>query len=192
MPELVGMSLSLSFKILASIEEAEKMAKEIKSQFDLPILIDSKILNVTASVGLALYPLHAETPEDLLKIADMTMYHAKGAGKNGYKIFDEGIKQEVEEKLIIEQGIRECIERDEFELFFQPIFNTKEGRVYWFGSFITNSNRLPCLNYNILQIIQTAESTGQIIEIDKWVLRHACIAIRKINQTVQQPIKISD
>ena len=175
---------------LTSIEEAEKIAKEIKSQFDLPISIDSKVLNVTASVGLALYPLHAETPEELLKIADMTMYHAKGAGKNGYKIFDDGVKQEVEEKLIMEQGIRECMERDEFELFFQPIYNTKEGRVTGMEALLRTHT--PSLSkYNILQIIQTAESTGQIIEIDKWVIKHACIAIQKMNQTVQQPLRIS-
>jgi diguanylate cyclase len=175
---------------LTSIEEAEKMAKEIKSQFDFPILIESKILNVTASVGLALYPIHAKTPEELLKIADMTMYHAKGAGKNGYKIFDDGVKQVVEEKLIMEQGIRECIERDEFELFFQPIYNTKEGRITRMEALLRTHT--PSLSqYNISQIIQTAESTGQIIEVDKWVIKHACIAIQKINQTVQQPLKIS-
>ena len=97
---------------LTSIEEAEKIAKEIKSQFDIPLLIDSKVLNITASVGLALYPLHAKTSEELLKIADMAMYYAKGAGKNGYKIFDDGVKQEVEDKLIMEHGIRECLERE--------------------------------------------------------------------------------
>ena len=166
------------------------MAKEIKSQFDLPILIDSKILNVTASVGLALYPIHAKTPEELLRIADMTMYHAKGAGKNGYKIYDDGVKQEVEEKLIIEQGIRECIERDEFELFFQPIYNTKEGKVTGLEALLrTHTSTLS--KFNILQIIQTAELTGQIIEIDKWVIKNACIAIKKMNQTVQQPLRIS-
>ena len=176
---------------LTSIEEAEKMAKEIKSQFDLPIIIDSKVLNVTASVGLALYPLHAETSEELLKIADMAMYHAKGAGKNGYKIFDDGVKQEVEEKLIMEQGIRECMERDEFELYFQPIYNTKEGRVTWYWKLLLRTHTPSLSKYNILQIIQTAESTGQIIEIDKWVIKHACIAIQKMNQTVKQPLKIS-
>ena len=62
---------------IKSIEEAEKIAKEIKSQFDLPILIESKVLNVTASVGVALYPIHAETSEELLKIADMAMYRRK-------------------------------------------------------------------------------------------------------------------
>ena len=114
----------------------------------------------------------------------MAMYYAKGAGKNGYKIFDDGVKQEVEEKLIIEQGIRECIERDEFELFFQPIYNTKEGRVTGMEALLRTHT--PSLSkYNISQIIQTAESTGQIIEIDKWVIKNACIAIQKMNQTVQ-------
>ena len=175
---------------LTSIEEAEKIAKEIKSQFDLPLLIDSKVLNITASVGLALYPLHAKTSEELLKIADMAMYHAKGAGKNGYKIFDDGVKQEVEDKLIMEHGIRECMERDEFELFFQPIYNTNEGRVTSMEALLRTHT--PSLSkYNISQIIQTAESTGQIIEIDKWVIKHACIAIQKMNQNVKQPLRIS-
>ena len=169
---------------LTSIEEVEKIAKEIKSQFDLPILIDSKVLNITASVGLALYPLHAKTSEELLKIADMTMYYAKGAGKNGYKIFDDGVKQEVEEKLIMEQGIRECIERDEFELYFQPIYNMNEGRITCMEALLRTHT--PSLsNYNISQIIQTAEATGQIIEIDKWVIKHACIAIQKMNENGQ-------
>ena len=52
------------------------------------------------------------TSEELLKIADMAMYRAKESGKNGYRIFDEGIKQEVEEKLEIELGIRECLRKE--------------------------------------------------------------------------------
>lgn len=84
-------------------EQAELIAKEVVQLFNEPFKIDSKFLNVTASVGVALYPLHAVTSEDLLKIADMAMYRAKDMGKNGYRIFDEGIKQEVEEKVQIER-----------------------------------------------------------------------------------------
>ena len=101
------------------------------------------------------------------------MYYAKGAGKNGYKIFDDGVKQEVEDKLIMEHGIRECMERDEFELYFQPIYNMTEGRVTCIEALLRTHT--PSLsNYNISQIIQTAEATGQIIEIDKWVIK-ACV-----------------
>ena len=84
---------------VASIEQAASIAKKIISLFDTPLTVESKMLNVTASVGVALYPLHGATAEELLKTADMAMYRAKGLGKNGYRVFDESIQQEVEEKL---------------------------------------------------------------------------------------------
>ena len=153
-------------------------------------MIESRGLNVTASIGVALYPLHAGTSEDLLKIADMAMYRAKRSGKNEYRVFDEGVKQEVEEKLRIELGIRECIDKNEFELFFQPLFNTVEGRITSVEALLRT--RSPILSdFNILQIIQTAEETGQIVEIDKWVVKQACIAIQNINKHVEQPVNIS-
>ena len=130
------------------------------------------------------------TAEELLKISDMAMYRAKESGKNGYRIFDEGIKQEVEEKLEIELGIRSCLNNNEFELFFQPLFNTEEGRITSVEALLrTNSAALS--PFNTLQIIQIAEVTGQIVEIDKWVLKQACSAIQKINHNVKQPVNIS-
>ena len=65
-----------------------------------------------------------------------------------------------------------------------------EGRITCIEALLrTHTSSLS--NYNISQIIQTAEMTGQIIEIDKWVFKHACIAIQKINHNVKQPLKIS-
>lgn len=175
---------------ILSIRQAESIAKEILHQFRAPIMIESRGLNVTASIGVALYPLHAGTSEDLLKIADMAMYRAKRSGKNEYRVFDEKVKQEVEEKLRIELGIRECIDKNEFELFFQPLFNTVEGRITSVEALLRT--RSPILSdFNILQIIQTAEETGQIVEIDKWVVKQACIAIQNINKHVEQPVNIS-
>ena len=83
-------------------------------------------MNVTASVGVAIYPIHAKTAEDLLKIADMAMYRAKGAGKNGYRIFDEGIKQEVEEKLRIEHGIRKSLKKMDLNYFSSRYITRKK------------------------------------------------------------------
>lgn len=175
---------------IASIEQAKCIAKEILKQFEAPIRIESRILNVSASIGVAIYPDHAVTSEELLKISDMAMYRAKESGKNGYRIFDEGIKQEVEEKLRIELGIRNCLDNNEFELFFQPLFNTREGRVTSIEALLrTNSGALS--KCSILQIIRIAEVTGQIIEIEKWVIKEACVAIQKINQYLEQPVNIS-
>lgn len=175
---------------LESVEQAQNIAEEIIQQFEIPITVESRILNVTASVGVSLYPLHAITSEELLKLADMAMYQAKSFGKNGYRIFDEGMKQQLEEKIKIELGIRECLDKDGFELFFQPLFKTDEGRIASIEALLrTNSPALS--NYNTLQIIQVAEMTGQIVEIDKWVLKQACTTIQEINKNRELPVSIA-
>jgi len=173
-----------------SQQQIELIAKEIVDLFDNGIVIDSKILNVTASIGVALYPNHALTAEDLLKTADMAMYRAKGSGKNGYRLFDESIQQEIEEKSEIESGIRKSLEMNGFELHYQPIYNTIDQKITSIEALLrVKSTEL--LKFGILKIIQTAEMTGQIIEIDKWVLENACIAIKRINKHLNKPISIS-
>lgn len=175
---------------LESIRQVEDKAKEVVSLFNVPITVESRQLNITASVGIAIYPVHASTSEELLKIADMAMYRAKESGKNHYRIFDEGIKQDVEEKLIVEQGIRESLETNQFELYFQPLYSPKEQRVVSVEALLrTSSSTLS--NYNTLQIIQAAELSGQIVDIDRWVLKEACSKIQKINQSLEQPVYIS-
>ena len=73
------------------------------------------------------------------------------------------------------------LEKNEFELFFQPLFNTIEGRITSIEALLRTELQQLFLAYNTLQIIQIAEVTGQIVEIDKWVLKQACSAIQKIN-----------
>jgi len=175
---------------IESVGQVEEVAKKIINLFNVPITVEAKQLNIMASVGISIYPDHADTSEELLKTADMAMYRAKESGKNRYRIFDEGIKQDVEEKLKIEQGIRESLKANQFELFFQPLYSLKEQRVVSVEALLrTNSPTLS--RYNILQIIQSAEVSGQIVEIDQWVLKEACSKIQKINNKLDQPVHIS-
>lgn len=175
---------------LEDVAQVEKIASQIVQLFDAPIHIGTRHLNITGSIGIAMYPNHASTAEELLKIADMAMYRAKETGKNGYQIFDEKIKLEVEEKLKIEDGIRESLQSNQLELVFQPLFNPQENRIASVEALLRFIS--PSLaNYNIMQIIQWAELSGQIVEIDQWVLREACRTIKLINQNIAQPIRVS-
>lgn len=175
---------------LESVEQARTEIEAIIQQFDMPIEVESRILNITASVGVSLYPTHAITSEELLKLADMAMYEAKSYGKNGYRIFDEGMKKQLEEKFKIELGIRECLDNEDFELYFQPLFKPDEGRIASIEALLrTKTSSLS--NYNTFQIIQIAEMTGQIVEIDKWVLNQACKTIQEINRDREQPVRIA-
>ncbi|RQW75222.1 EAL domain-containing protein [Lysinibacillus composti] len=185
-----GDEFILLFHDLKSIEQVEWISSEIISVFDSPVVVNGKSLNISASIGVAIYPIHATTTEELLKIADMAMYRAKETGKNGFQIFDEGMKHEVEEKLKIELGIRECLKNNGFELFFQPLYNTQAKRITQVEALLrVKSSALSA--FNIMQIIQTAEVTGQIIDIDKWVIRSACESIQRINHYLDEPINIS-
>ena len=80
--------------------------------------------------------------------------------------------------------------RNEFQLFFQPMYNTKNDRITCVEALLRNQH-WALSPYSPLQIIQTAEETGQIVEIDKWVLREACQTIKKINQNVNHQVNIS-
>lgn len=175
---------------IESMEEIEKIADNISKYFQSPISIGTKVLNVTASVGIAIYPIHATNAEDLLKIADMAMYKAKDCGKKGYKIFDEGIQKEVEQQLEMEQGIRESLKNDGFELYFQPLYNTKLNKVTSVETLLRTKNE-KLSKYNIIDIIHTAEVTSQIIELDRWIFKNACIAIQKINSLIHEDITVS-
>lgn len=175
---------------IESEQQAEEVAKEIVDLFDTGIVIDSKILNVTASIGVSMYPEHGTTAEDLLKTADMAMYRAKGSGKNGYRLFDESIQKEIHEKSVIESGIRKSLETNGLELHFQPLYNTKDKKITSIEALLrVRSPEL--VQFGIQKIIQIAEFTGQIVEIDNWVLENACIAIKRINKQLVNPIKIS-
>lgn len=175
---------------IKSQEQVEHIASEIVNLFDMGIVIDSKILNVSVSVGVALYPNHALTTEDLLKTADMAMYRAKGSGKNGYRLFDESIQKEIEEKSEIESGIRKALETNGFELHFQPIFSTSDWKITSIEALLrVKSHEL--MKFGTLKLIQVAEMTGQIIEIDKWVLENACLSIKQMNNQLTCPISIS-
>lgn len=175
---------------LESVKQIEDLAHILVGLFDVPTKVESRNLNVTASIGIAIYPNHADTVEELLKIADMAMYRAKETGKNGYRIFDEGIKQDIEEKLKIEQGIRQSLANNQFELFYQPLYSTKADRIVSVEALL-RTNAPALAGYNILQIIQLAEVSGLIVDIDRWVLKEACMTIQKINTNLEKPIHIS-
>ena len=188
--ELAAMNLCLVIHDLESENEAESIAEEIIKLFEKSILVGSRTIKLTASVGVAVYPLHGKSSEELLKIADLAMHYAKETGKNGFRLFDESIQKVTEERMRIELGIREALEKNEFQLYLQPQYNVRDGKISNYEALLrTNSSSLS--EFNTFQIIQTAEMTGQIVDIDKWVLRQSCEYVNKINNAHGENIKIS-
>ncbi|WP_350597637.1 EAL domain-containing protein [Pseudomonas sp. 65/3-MNA-CIBAN-0223] len=135
-------------------------------------------LQISASVGIAVYPGNGETAQELLMNADAAMYHAKGTGKNGYSFFDASMNSNARKQLQLLQDLRAALEQQQFSLYYQPKFDAANGRPIGAEALLrwvhpTQGMLLPD------KFIELAEKTGLIIPIGEWVLNEACRQMRE-------------
>jgi EAL domain-containing protein (putative c-di-GMP-specific phosphodiesterase class I) len=127
----------------------------------------------TASIGIALSATGYEQPEEILRDADTAMYRAKAAGKSRYQLFDPSMHAQAVALLQLETDLRHAIERQEFELHYQPIVLLKNQKVVGFEALVRW--RHPQRGLVVPgTFIPAAEDTGLIVPLGWWVLQEAC------------------
>lgn len=139
--------------------------------------VDEHELLISASVGIALYPGNGLTAEELLMNADAAMYHAKGAGKNGYSFFDASMNTNARKQLQLLQDLRQALELQQFRLHYQPKFDASNSRPVGAEALLRweHPQQGLLLPENFIDL---AEKTGLIIPIGDWVLNEACRQMR--------------
>ena len=149
-----------------------------------PVYIQGMELNISISIGVAIYPIAGKSPEELIMNADIAMYHAKESGKNTYAFFDEKIYEKVNRRNQIDMQMRNALTKMEFSLEYQIQVDTQQEKVLGLETLLRWYN--PELNaIPPSEFIPIAESNRLILQIGEWVLRQACLDYQKIISVFQ-------
>ncbi|MBI4784735.1 MAG: EAL domain-containing protein [Oscillatoriophycideae cyanobacterium NC_groundwater_1537_Pr4_S-0.65um_50_18] len=153
--------------------DAAQVAERILQELQYPFTVDGNEVFISTSIGIALSNSGAENPEAYLRNADIAMYHAKAKGKAGYEIFNAQMHTEAVKRLQLETDLRWALERQELEVYYQPILDVPTQKIAGFEALLRWHH--PTLGMvSPVEFIPIAEDTGLIITLGWWALRQAC------------------
>ena len=154
-------------------EAASSLADRIIEMIAKPFDVEGGDISIGTSIGIALAPEHGAGSDDLLKMADLALYRAKSAGRNGYCFFDPKMSEVASARQEIENDLRRAIQQNELELHYQPIVDTKTRQICSAEALVRWRHPTKGLIFPDL-FIPLAEETGLITQIGDWVLNNAC------------------
>ena len=153
--------------------EADTVAMKIVQALRQPIAIEGHNVIAGSSVGVAVYPAHANCADELLGNADLALYHVKANGRNGFHLFGPELKSSLQRRRALETDLRTAIAEDELELYYQPIVEAATARVTGYEALMRwHHPRLGFLPPS--QFIPVAEEAGLMGELGNWAIGRAC------------------
>ncbi len=174
------------------LEHTSLVASKLLDEFAEPFTSGDSLLSVGASIGIALFPLHARDAEGLIQRADVAMFRAKQSG-TGFAIYEEQYDPNSMDRLALIGRLRDAIAQDELALRYQPkvaakggVFKGVEALVRWCHP-----------QYGLLQpaaFLHLAEQSGAIKALTRWVLEHAladCVRFRSLGLSVPYAVNLS-
>ena len=166
---------------LSDRDKIRHIASRILYSLQEPITIHEHKLNITTSIGIALYPKDGESLDTLLKHADTAMYKAKNNGRNNFHFFTEALSKEAYQRLTIEQELRTALEKEELYLMYQPKYKLATKEIIGFEALIRWENeKLGFVPPD--KFISIAEEVGLISQIGYFVFQKACEDFYRLRQ----------
>jgi diguanylate cyclase (GGDEF)-like protein len=163
-------------------EDLSRFAQKLLGLANRPVDIDERTLQVTASVGVATYPADGQDADTLLRNADAAMYRAKDLGGNNFELCTPELTAMAVERLELQSGLRQALDRDELLLHYQPLVSISTGRMVGLEALVRwqhpQKGFLPPVTF-----IPVAEESGLILPLGEWVLRAATSQLKTWHAT---------
>ncbi|WP_415897450.1 EAL and GGDEF domain-containing protein [Neptuniibacter sp. QD57_21] len=165
---------------------AENLLKSFRDVFQ----VKNRELLLTTSIGISIFPDDGTKPDQLLRNADSAMYHSKSEGRNAYHFFTEDMNAGIERRLLIEEQMHGALARNEFDLNYQPVFETQSEHIVGAEALLRWKN--PALGHvSPDEFIPIAEQTGLIIPIGYFVLKESLKATKTWTEQYDSNFKIA-
>ncbi|MBW3621875.1 MAG: EAL domain-containing protein [Armatimonadetes bacterium] len=174
-----GDEFTILLENVQRVDEAVEVARRILRELGQPFLLDGREVHISASIGLTLAIPGTARTSDLLRKADIALYEAKKKGKSCYEIFDLSMNERAWRRLELESDLRKALERQELRVFYQPVIDLHTGRVIALEALVRWEHPERGLLLP-LEFIPLAEETGQILEMDFWVLETAAQDVSRL------------
>ncbi len=187
---LGGDEFAIVIRDLHKADEISDLAKRVIEHLSEPYQVDQHTLYVGASVGSAMGPRDGKTVEELMRNADLALYRAKDAGGGEHCRFEPVLHASAEERRQLEMALRKALGRDEMELHYQPVVDSRSEKVVSFEALV----RWNSADHGFVspgKFIPLAEDTRLIVPIGKWVMRKACEEARNWPEHVKVNVNVS-
>lgn len=168
-----GDEFVLLLEDVGSLADAIQVAQRVLNSLSVPFKIDGDDIFTSTSIGITFSETGYKLPEEVLRDADTAMYRAKSSGKNCYQIFDQEMFISASNVLKTETDLRRAVERNEFELHYQPIVSLTDGHIIELEALLRWNHP----TQGVVppgEFVAIAEESGQIIPIGNWVIAEAC------------------
>lgn len=155
---------------ITSPEDVSAVTSKILSEIARPIALGAQSVSIGASMGVSLYPEDGTDTKTLLRCADSALYHAKEQGRHNVQFYRKSLTERIEQRFQLEKELRAAIEREEFELYYQPIVSLDKQRLHLGAEALIRWHHPKRGLLLPDQFIPLAEESGLILPIGRWVI----------------------